>query len=212
METSNLPLYPKLSSIYNKIMQLAIAILLIVFLLNLWVSSNDQSEKTIHDHFYSLAEQHLEQAVTSVITLELIDNTNKLQKYVDGIANSPWVYDVHIYDATGKSLAVSINNASVKDLYGITLNKTNKSSDYVPFVQEIRGDELLGFMRITLKKSYFTDNLEDTNFDNHAMLRLMIVISVFVGFLLTRGLNRFSRQGFRLPREEHTQARLLREK
>ncbi|WP_077339561.1 AhpA/YtjB family protein [Pseudocolwellia agarivorans] len=202
METSNLPLYPKLSSIYNKLMQLAIAIVLIIVLLNLWVTSNYRSEKTIHDHFYILAEQHLEQAVSSIVFLQLIDNKVELQKYVDGIASAKWIYDVHIYDETGKTIAASKSSASIKDVYGITLNKSNKSDENVPFIQEIRTDKLIGFMRITVKQSYFTDDLNTTSYDNHALLRLMMIIAVCIGFLLTRGLNRFSRQGFRPPTEK----------
>ena len=53
------PLYPKLSSIYNKIMQLAIAIVLIIVLLNLWLASSNQSKDSIEEHFYVLGEQHL---------------------------------------------------------------------------------------------------------------------------------------------------------
>lgn len=202
MESSNLPLYPKLSSIYNKLMQLAIAIVLIIVLLNLWVTSNYRSEKTIHDHFYILAEQHLEQAITGVLSLQLIENNDELQKYVDGVADAKWIYDAHIYDETGKTIASSRNSASIKDVYGITLNKSNKSDENIPFIQEIRTDKLIGFMRITVKKNYFTDDLDTTSYDNHALLRLMMIIAVCIGFLLTRGLNRFSRQGFRLPAEK----------
>jgi len=202
METSNLPLYPKLSPIYNKLMQLAIAIVLIIVLLNLWVTSNSHAEKTIHEHFYTMGEQHLEQAISSVLLLKLIDKPIELQQYVKSIADAKWVYDVHVYDATGKTLAVAGSNASMKDVYGITINKGNKSGEYISFTQEIRDNELLGFMRITVKKGYFVDDLYSTNYDNHATLRLLIVMSVFIGFLLTRGLNRFSRQGFRLPVEK----------
>lgn len=202
METSNLPLYPKVSSIYNKIIQLVIAIVLIIFLLNFWVTSNERSEKAIHDHFYFLAEEHLAQSVTGVASLELIDKPDLLDKYVNGVSSADWVYDAHVYDTTGRTLAMSNTHASIKDIYGISLNKSNKSGEYIPFIQEIKTEELIGFMRITVKKDYFTKKLDATNYDNHAMLRLMIVMSIFIGFLLTRGLNRFSRQGYRLPFEK----------
>jgi len=202
MESSKQPLYPKLSSIYNKLMQLAIAIVLIVVLLNLWVTSNYHSEKTIHDNFYVAAEQHLQQAISGILSLKLIDNNDNLQKFVDGIADQKWVYEVRVYDQTGKAIAVSKNSPSVKDIFGVTINKTNKSEQFVPFIQEIRTESLIGFMRITVKKDHFTHDLSQTNFDNHAMLRLMMLIAVCIGFLLTRGLNRFSRQGFRVSLEK----------
>jgi len=202
MKSSNLPLYPKLSSIYNKIMQLAIGIVLIVVLLNLWVTSNARSEKTIHDHFYTLAKQQLEQAISTIKSLQMIDSHDELNKYIAGVAQSDWVYDARIYDETGKIIASSDNSLSIKDVYGITLNKSNKSDKYVPFIQEIRTEKLIGYIRITVKKAYFTDDLFSTNYDNHAMTRLMMLIAVCIGFLLTRGLNRFSRQGYRPPIEK----------
>lgn len=183
-------------------MQLAIAIVLIIVLLNLWVTSNSRSEKMIHEHFYTLAEQQLYQAISAVKSLHLIDNKDKLKKYAIGVAQSDWVYDAIIYDETGQVIAASDNSASIKDVYGITLNKSNKSDKYIPFIQEIRTEELIGYMRITVKKEYFTDDLFSTNYDNYAMIRLMMLIAVCIGFLLTRGLNRFSRQGFRLPVEK----------
>jgi len=202
MDSSKQPLYPKLSSIYNKLMQLGIAIVLIVVLLNLWVTSNYHSEKTIHDHFYVTVEQHLQQAISGILSLKLIDNNDDLQKFVDGVADQKWVYEVRVYDQTGKAIAVSKNSPSVKDIFGVTLNKTNKSKQFVPFIKEIRTESLIGFMRITVKKDHFIKGLSQTSYDNHAMLRLMMLIAVCIGFLLTRGLNRFSRQGFRVSLEK----------
>jgi len=183
-------------------MQLAIAIVLIVVLLNLWVTSNDRSEKTIHTHFYTLAEQHVNQVIDTVQSLQLLDKNQALDAYVEGIAKADWVYDAHIYDETGKVLAASTRSASMKDVYGITLNKSNKSDEYVPFIQEIKNEEVIGYVRVTVKKNYFIDDLNTTNYDNHALIRLMMIIAVCIGFLLTRGLNRFSRQGFRPPIEK----------
>jgi len=61
---------------------------------------------------------------------------------------------------------------------------------------------VIGYVRVTVKKNYFIDDLNTTNYDNHALIRLMMIIAVCIGFLLTRGLNRFSRQGFRPPIEK----------
>ena len=53
-------------------------------------------------------------------------------------------------------------------------------------------------MRLTLDKKYLTLDLLKNNDEQFTLLRLMMIIAGIVGFLLTRGLNRFSRQGFRL--------------
>ncbi len=202
MEPTNLPLYPKYSSIYNKIMQLAIAIVLIIVLLNLWLVSSNQSQATIDEHFYVLGDQHIEQAIMGVKNLQLIENKEDLNKFTQGLADADWVHDIRIYDATGQVIADSEKSRSMKDLYGITLNKTNKSDKLVPFIKEIRTDKLIGYVRITIKKEIFTQKLDTTSYENHGLLRLMMLISIAIGFLLTRGLNRFSRQGYRLPVEK----------
>jgi membrane protein len=68
----------------------------------------------------------------------------------------------------------------------------------VPFVSEIRKERLIGYVRLTLDKNYLTTKLLKNNDQQFTLLRLMMIIAGVVGFLLTRGLNRFSRQGFRL--------------
>jgi len=202
MEPTKQPLYPKFSSIYNKIMQLAIAIVLIIVLLNLWLASSNQSKDSIEEHFYVLGEQHLEQAIMGVKNLQLIDNKKDLRKFMQGISDADWVHDIRIYDATGQVISDSNKSRTINDLYGITLNKTNKTDKFIPFIKEIRTDKLIGYMRITIKKDVFIQKLERTSYDNHGLLRLMMLIAIAIGFLLTRGLNRFSRQGYRLPFEK----------
>jgi len=202
MKPTNLPLYPKLSSIYNKIMQLAIAIVLIIVVLNLWLVSSNQSKKTIDEHFYTLGDQHIDQAILSIKTLQLLDNKKDLNFFIAGLTEADWVHDIRIYNEVGLIIAGSDTNRSMKDLYGITVNKKNKSDELVPFIKEIRTNELIGFIRITMKKSIFINDLHKTNYDNHGLLRLMMLIAIAIGFFLTRGLNRFSRQGYRLPMEK----------
>ena len=92
-------------------------------------------------------------------------------------------------------------SASIKSLYGIdeNLQTLNKSDKYSAFVSEIRTDKLVGYLRLTIEKSYLTDNLAKDNDDKQTLYRFLLIIAGVVGFLLTRGLNRFSRQGFRMP-------------
>ena len=62
----------------------------------------------------------------------------------------------------------------------------------------MRKDKLIGYVRLTLDKHYLTTKLLRNNDEQFTLLRLMMIIAGVVGFLLTRGLNRFSRQGFRI--------------
>jgi len=197
----SVPLYPKLSSIYNKIMQLAIAIAFIVLLMNLWLFNYNENKQTINDHFYYVGQQYLKQN-TLALSVAITQDKKQLQKYVDNLSQVDWLKDMHIYDVSGQLIASSRSHYSIKDLYGISPNKIDKSVEYIPFISEIRTDELHGYARITIEKKYLTDTLLNSSNEQYSWLRLMLLIAGIVGFLLTRGLNRFSRQGFRLSQKE----------
>lgn len=213
MNKSEQPLYPKLSPIYNKILQLLSAILLIVLLMTLWVSTAEKSEQALSLHFERTAEKFLLQAIAGVSVLLIEKETSQskksqqaqLQSYLDHLGEADFIKQVHLYDKTGLLLLKSASggeaSASIKSLYGIdeSLRTLNKSSKYSPFVSEIRTDKLIGYLRLTIEKSYLTSSLAKTNDKTQTLYRFLLIIAGFVGFLLTRGLNRFSRQGFRMP-------------
>jgi len=208
MTQTEQPLYPKLSSIYNKIMQLAIAIAFIIVLMNLWLYSQTMNKQTIEQHFYEVAQQYLLQASAglSVLTPELKTKQSRqlLQNYVDELQQTELINEIHLYDRTGQLIISSESAKSVKALYGLSKNKLNKSETSVPFVGEIRKESLVGYVRLTLDKQYLTNKLLENNDQQFTLLRLMMIIAGVVGFLLTRGLNRFSRQGFRLMGSERS--------
>jgi membrane protein len=207
------PLYPKLSPIYNKILQLLSAILLIVLLMTLWVSTAKKNEQALSSHFEQVAEKFLQQAIAgvSVIIRESKESESKkaqyaqLQLYLNNLAEADFIKQIHVYDKTGllilKSMAGGEASASIKSLYGIDerVQTLNKSDTYSPFVSEIRTEKLIGYLRLTIEKSYLTNTLAKSNDNTQTLYRFLLIIAGLVGFLLTRGLNRFSRQGFRIP-------------
>jgi membrane protein len=213
MKQSEQPLYPKLSPIYNKILQLLSAILLIVLLMTLWLSTAEKSEQALSLHFEQTAEKFLEQAIVGVSVLLVEKKTAKskkaqnaqLQTYINQLGEADFIKQVHLYDETGLLLFKSDSggeaSASIKSLYGIdeSLQTLNKSRKYSPFVSEIRTSKLVGYLRLTIEKSYLTTGLAKNNDNTQTLYRFLLIIAGLVGFLLTRGLNRFSRQGFRIP-------------
>tara|TARA_R110001583_G_scaffold19264_8_gene75592 strand:+ start:10666 stop:11322 length:657 start_codon:yes stop_codon:yes gene_type:complete len=206
------PLYPKLSSIYNKILQLVSAILLIVMLMIFLVANTQKSEQAIEQHFEQVAEKFLQQAVSGVSVL-LTENKSsiskktrnaQLQSYLNNIADADFIKQVHLYDKTGllmlKSESGGEASASIKLLYGIdeSLQTLDKSKQYVPFIKEIRHESLMGYLRITIEKSYLTSELANNSEESQTLYRLLLIAAGLIGFLLTRGFNRFSRQGYRV--------------
>ncbi|MGB1263914.1 MAG: AhpA/YtjB family protein [Cognaticolwellia sp.] len=198
MKQTEQPLYPKLSSIYNKILQLLVAILLIVLLMNFWVNSRDEQQAQIQMHADKIGQLYLAQAASSAMPY-LSKKQSQLQQYTDSLLQQPLVKSVHIYDATGQVIASSARAESINDLFGISLNKINQTQAITPFVQELRSDKLHGYIRLSLHRSILADELSSNSRSQYDIMRLLMIVAGVIGFLLTRGLNRFSRQGFRPP-------------
>lgn len=192
------PLYPKLSPIYNKILQLAGAILLLVLLMNFWVDSRDEQQAQIQAHAQKIGQLYLAQAAVSAMPY-LSAEQSKLQYYVDTLAKQPLVKSAHIYDITGQRIASSEQAESVNDLFGVSINKVNQSDELLPFVQELRGEQLNGYIRLSLYRTILADELAENSRSQYDTMRLLLIVAGVIGFLLTRGLNRFSRQGYRPP-------------
>ena len=194
-------LYPKISSIYNKIMQLAIAIFLIIVLMNLWVFSYGNNQQSTKKHFNVVSEQYLSQITTATQILLASKHGNgraELQQYYAEITENTWIKEISYYDKTGMLLIASKDHSSMNDLFGISINKANRSKKYSTFVQEVTLEKLHGYVRLTVENHSLTKDLEATSAEQYDLVRLMMILAVVVGFFLTRGLNRFSRQGFRL--------------
>lgn len=213
MTQSELPLYPKLSSIYNKIMQLAIAVVLILVLINVLIFSQQENEENIEQHFKGIGQQYSQQIAISVASLLENKNNKQIETYIEQLVKSPEIYEVFVYSNSGQLLFESKDANPIKDLYGVSKSYFNSSAAFVPFVQELREDlqgkettdnELLGYVRLTLDKNSLVKPLFVANNDTSEIYRILLCLAVAVGFLLTRGLNRFSRQGFRLDKKRTT--------
>lgn len=204
MQQSDPAFYPKMSSIYNKIMQLVVAIALIIVLLNILISNSVNDGERIDNYFDAIGEQYLQQANMSLQVLIETDNKDLLEQTVNKFSALDYVKSVHLYNATGEvlfsSFADDFDNDSINDLYGLSPNKDNVSKQYVPFVQEIRNEKLLGYLRFTIEKSQLSRVLSIASSERQKLIHVMLIIAGFVGFFLTRGFNRFSRQGYRPPK------------
>ena len=104
MKKSEQPLYPKLSSIYNKILQLLGGILLILLLMSLWVSTAEKSEQALSLHFEKTDEKFLQQAIAgvSVLLVEKQASQSKkvrlaqLQSYLNHLGKADFIKQGHL--------------------------------------------------------------------------------------------------------------------
>lgn len=197
MKKSELPLYLKISPIYNKILQLAIAVICIVALMNILVASQNQQDDVISEHFSQSSQMQIEQAVVALKVLIKQNDQKAIDAYIQELAQQALVQAVSYYDVTGKLLASSDKELP---MFNLINNEELVSSHYQVFVKEIRQPKLIGYLRFTINKKLATKSLKTANFDVHETMRLLALFAVVIGFLLTRGFSRFSRQGFRIAK------------
>ncbi|MFD2167812.1 AhpA/YtjB family protein [Thalassotalea euphylliae] len=198
MTQSDVQLYPKISSIYNKILQLAIAIVLIVVLMNLILESHGRQSSLIEEHQTRVGDNYIEQA--ALTTLALLENGKKAQisEHVAQLSVPAFVNTVTLYDETGQTIHQSGERLSMNTLYGINEHTDDRSQELQSFVLELRGDKLYGYLRMTLDKGYWQNDLQTANTNTQELMRIMLIMAGCAGFFLTRGLSRFSRQGYRV--------------
>ncbi len=200
MSQSELPLYPKISSIYNKIMQLAIAIVLLIVVLNLWSDNGIKFEQTVEQQFRFTIKQYADQTALTLGVLNIDANSAALHHFFEQLSQQELVKDAHLYDQSGQEIMASADALSINDLYGISAHKLNRAELYTPVVVDINTESFKGYLRLTFVKKILVEGLLKQNYDQQQLERVMLLFAGLIGFFLTRGLNRFSRQGYRIAK------------
>ncbi len=198
MTQTAMPLYPKISSIYNKIMQLAIAIVFIIVLMNIWIENVQRDQQVVNQHFKQVGDNYIHQTNISLRVLLAAGNRENIQVYLDNLVDEPYIASVLLYDETGQLTAQAGDQRTVVELFGLAPNTLNIAENTVPFVSEIRAQKVLGYVRVNMVKAQLVQQLNQENNDQQQLVRIMLIMAGLAGFFLTRGLSRFSRQGFRV--------------
>ena len=190
---TELPLYPKISSIYNKILQLAIAIVLIVVLLNMLIVRFDDQAKLITAQQQVFADDYIEQAGQAMLVLIKQDKKSAINEYLTKLASPEFVLGATLYDQTGQTIGFGGSKQSINELYGVSSQPTSIMPSVSPLVVELRDEKLYGYLRLTISKQMWQQSLLKANEESQEFTRYMLLVAGLVGFLLSRGLSRFSR-------------------
>lgn len=201
MTQTELPLYPKISTIYNKILQLAIAIIIIGILLHSTIDRVIKDEKQVETYFTQYGHDYLSQAA-SATTMLIQDATKEhLKQHIENLSSVPFVNSVFLYDKNGQEIFSAGELKTIKTLYGIDTHQEPSYQKYTPFVAELRGDKLHGYLRLTIEQPVIVQRLEQDNAEHQEQVRYLLFMAGVAGFFLTRGLSRFNRKGFRVANQ-----------
>ncbi|SNY46619.1 Uncharacterized membrane protein affecting hemolysin expression [Arsukibacterium tuosuense] len=187
---------PSSTSSFIKLVQLAIAVVGIWFVLHSWVQTSQQGQAILQSQAEQLMRENLltlSQAAAYLIENDQLDGLEQLTR---NIAASPFLYDVVFYDSNGVRISWSEASAAARVMYG-----KFASQPLVPLVQEIRSEQqLLGYIKISLQP----DTKLNPSFTRWQKLMqhllLLLLVTGLIGYLLRRSFSRLSRQSFRLTK------------
>ena len=211
---------PKLSttSVYRRLAQVLLSLILLVIILYKWVSADLQANDVIQENTKTLIDKLVSHA--SVQASHLIKpKANKkdskalktqLLQLLNDLSQDPHIEQAVVYDQHGTTIASSNGAISATQFHQqqlfppdaytpINIDMATETNQTLMVVHEIRKDDiLLGYLRI----NYYHDLIISPNTPTKRQLMeevlFMVLLSAVMGFLLTRGFARFSRNTFRM--------------
>ncbi len=200
MSRLNTRFYPMITSPFIKLLQLGAGVLMMFLLLNQLFFNVSNNHQAIDKHFSQISNSYIQQSVDTAILLLANRDNQQLQGFVEAIAGSSLVKDAVLYDESGQIIAQSTDSQTIRQLYGLEQGSNNTAPSTLSVVEEIRTNELLGFIRLTMNEKDVNQELKASMNGQAENFRIIFVLAIIVGFLLTRGFERFTltKHGFRV--------------
>ncbi|WP_371378237.1 AhpA/YtjB family protein [Thalassotalea aquiviva] len=194
--------YQLIKSPLTKLFQVGGGVILLLLMLNVSLMNINSGEKTIEQHFDKIGKSIIVQAVNSSKVFLELDDKSQLSKFMQSLAESDAVLEAILYDAQGQVVAHSQGFRVIKELYGIEEGSINRAANDITIIEEIRTEELQGYLRLNLARDHFVDDLHQQLDRQSELMRIILIAAITTGFLLTRGFSRLSRQGTRFVKRK----------
>jgi membrane protein len=197
------------TSVYRRLSQVALSVVLLIVVLDMWISANSVGEKLQSDHTASLTRQLAQQSALVAMRFIKQKQADELTVMLNDLITDPFIQQSMVYDKTGKIIAQSADSVTAHQAH---IDKIEPFDALTPvnaplppspqlkmYVTEIYDDDkLLGYLRIGYLQTKAIK--EPLLFHNNIMrqILLMMLICGVIGFMLTRGFARFSRNSYRI--------------
>ncbi|WP_255365701.1 AhpA/YtjB family protein [Alishewanella sp. HH-ZS] len=188
------------SSSVITLLQLALAVLGIWFILHSWSSARAEGQQVLQQQNQLLMRETLSALSHTAGYLLENDQLEGLQQLTQHIAENPFLHDVVVYDANGVRLSWSEANTPARLLYS-----PDQALPLIPMVEEIRvNQQLLGYIKVSL--------LHDKNlfpgydFWQQLMQQMLglFLLTAAIGMLLKRSFYRLISRYRKLPVKQQT--------
>lgn len=174
--------------------QLVLAIVCCVWVLYYYVDLKHSGEQLIENQTEKLARSLTSLAALNAAGYIEEDNQQDLTELVNSLVKEHFVKDATIYDHQGLRLAASHLALPLSQLLPLAGNShlPLEGLGRRPYIAEVRGEkgETLGFLRITLEHTTLLAEANTYITNGQSKIMIMFLMSISIGFLLTRVLSR----------------------
>lgn len=198
------------TSVYRRLSLVGLSVGLLVVVLNMWIDATFKGEQvqrnTLSEHI-RLMLNHSALMAQRKIQAKDIDG---LTLMLDDMTHDPYILQAMIYDNTGKVLAKSHDALSAQALYQkqrvryqslppFDAQAEQSPLDITMYVSEIYHEQqLLGYLHVSYRKQLAMSAPLSFYQENMQKMLLMMLLSGLIGYMLTRGFARFSRNSYRI--------------
>ncbi len=197
------------TSVYRRLTQVALSVVLLIVVLSMWISANSVGEQLQSDHTANLTRQLAQQSALVAMRFIKQKQTNELTVMLNDLITDPFIQQSMVYDKSGKIIAQSSDSVTAHQAYidkiepFDALTPVNRPLPPPPqlkmYVTEIYdGEKLLGYLRIGYLQAQAIKQPLVFHGNIMRQILLMMLICGVIGFMLTRGFARFSRNSYRV--------------
>ncbi|MGL4449305.1 MAG: YtjB family periplasmic protein [Shewanella sp.] len=187
----------KISHKISRLLQIAIALSLLVGLIQLWESSLLQGQSLLKSQTQKMARLLVQQTAYSAAPALQLQNDEQLQWLANALVEDPKVVSAAIFSDQG--IRLSFAQSLTNEEFGADPDAEEMSlllSKYPPYVEPvIQEGKNLGYVEVRLDTKLFFNEIKEAHNLNMEQQQMMLLIAGLIGMLLSRALS-FKRADF----------------
>ncbi|MGX2952722.1 YtjB family periplasmic protein [Shewanella sp. JL219SE-S6] len=185
----------KKSQKISRLLQIAIAVTLLVGLVQLWQTSLLQGQRLLKTQTQKMARLLVQQTAYGAAPALQLQNDEQLQWLASALVEDPKVMAATIYSEDGQRLSFA-QDVSPELLEPDSPELDDLLAPYPPYVEPvIQQGKNLGFVEVRLDPKLFFNEIKEAHELNMEQQQLMLIVAGFIGLLLSRALS-FKRADF----------------
>jgi membrane protein len=185
----------KTTHTFIRLLQIALAITLIVGLVQLWQTSLLQGQLLLKSQTEKMARLLVQQTAYGAAPALQLQNDEQLQWLTTALVEDPKVMAATIYSEAGQRLSFA-QDITEEQVDPDSDELENLLAPYPPYVESVVQDgKNLGFIEVRLDPKLFFNEIKAAHEQNMKQQQIMLLVAGVIGMLLSRALS-FKRADF----------------